>query len=858
MTLRRLIPALFLLASCSEIADLEKEPISPEDICVPVQEQIEVRVLFSEELAQNLETALEVGTLQTKSSALNGVFEELGITSASRVFPHAGEFEERTRREGLHRWYTVTLAKDVTLTKAQNSFFAIPGVDIVEPVMEAKKADFNDLTDKLWGLYNTSYPGVDINVRPVWKNYTTGSSNVAVAVVDEGIQLDHEDLADNCSKDRFYNFCDDNLVINPGDHGCHVAGTIAGVSNNGKGIAGIAGGDAQNGKSGVTLISCQVFKNLSDGTVKQGSKPAAIKWGADNGAVISQNSWGYTYDYNHDGRIEGEEWDAMMSATISASDKAAVDYFIKYAGCDNDGNQLPDSPMKGGVVIFAAGNDGMPNGAPANYAPIIAVGAMSKDGSPAYFSNYGDWVDICAPGVGVYSTFSGNSYDSISGTSMACPHVSGVAALIVSYCGGPGFTNDLLVEKLIGGANRQVANLGTKIGPLVDAMGAIAYGSTVVPEPVSSVTAAARANFIDLQWTATKDSEGKPTYGYYIFSSTDRASLENATLAEHTGVRLDVFNPSAQVGETVSYTLQGLEFEKDYYVKVVTYSYNMACSADSPIITVATKPNSAPVITLDKDASIVMRSDETVILNASFSEPDGHKFTISHEPASAAEKFVDNFDNRWILTITAKYAEPGTYVSKIIATDEYGAEGVCNVTYQILPNRAPEALKSLENVLMKPGSEVMIDMSSYFTDPDGEQLRYVCTSSDDKIVHVSAKGNNVYLTATGKGSADVTISATDAKGEKATLTAKVAIKDAESPLDIYPNPVIDYLNVSTMELAETSIKIVSSSGMVVYDDTLNVSAFEPARVDMTNCAPGVYNVSVSFSGNTYKKTVVKL
>ncbi len=71
--------------------------------------------------------------------------------------------------------------------------------------------------------------------------------------------------------------------------------------------------------------------------------------------MISQNSWGYDYDSNNDGKLTGSEYEAAMAATISSAHKAAVDYFIKYAGCDNDGNQLPDSPMKGGVVIFAAG-----------------------------------------------------------------------------------------------------------------------------------------------------------------------------------------------------------------------------------------------------------------------------------------------------------------------------------------------------------------------------------------------------------------------------------------------------------------------------------------------------------------------
>ena len=120
---------------------------------------------------------------------------------------------------------------------------------------------------------------------------------------------------------------------------------------------------------------------------------------------------------------------------------------------DNSGNQLPNSMMKGGVVIFAAGNDGIENGAPANYAPVIAVGAISKDGTKASYSNYGSWCDIAAPGTDIVSTLPNGQYGNLTGTSMACPHVSGVAALVVSYCGGPGFTNDMLKEKLLKSAN---------------------------------------------------------------------------------------------------------------------------------------------------------------------------------------------------------------------------------------------------------------------------------------------------------------------------------------------------------------------------------------------------------------------
>ena len=141
------------------------------------------------------------------------------------------------------------------------------------------------------------------------------------------------------------------------------------------------------------------------------------------------------------------------------ADKAAIDYFIKYAGCDNDGNQLPDSPMKGGIVIFAAGNDNVSNpgtASPADYDAVVSVAAIAPDYTKASYSNYGSYIDISAPGGNlngngmVYSTIHNSSYGDMSGTSMACPMVSGVAALVIQKYGlnERGFTPDRLKEIL--------------------------------------------------------------------------------------------------------------------------------------------------------------------------------------------------------------------------------------------------------------------------------------------------------------------------------------------------------------------------------------------------------------------------
>ena len=854
-----LLLSMMLVFSCTSIeTDVIKEEDTA-DSSLSIYEKGEIKLRFNEEMTLQMESALENGTVMTKSSELNSVFADLGITSARRLFAHGGEYEQRMRQAGLHRWYVVEFDSETPVTKAENDLCSIPGVEIAEPAKKIRSMQFNDLDDKLWGLYNRENPGADINVSQVWENYTTGDPKVIVSVVDGGIDLKHEDLASNCAAGGHFNFVDDNAVITAESHGTHVAGTIAGVNNNGKGIAGVAGGDYAAGKSGVTLLSCQIFKQMSDGKNKGGDSASAIVWGANHGAVISQNSWGYDFDANGDGKVIGSELEKALAAEIDASLKEAVDYFIRFAGCDNQGNQRPDSPMKGGVVIFAAGNDGIANGAPANYEPIIAVGSMGPGGKKTSFSCYGPWVDICAPGESIMSTVPSNKYESMNGTSMACPHVSGVAALVVSYHGGQGFTNEMLVEKLIGGSNESIISPSDQIGGLVDALGAITYGSDAEPEPVKDLVISPRSNYLDLQWTAAKDSDNKPVYGYYIFYSADRAAVENATVEKPGESKMKIFNPSAAVGETVKYTLEELDFSRKYYVKVVSYGYNMKKAEASDIVSAETQANLPPVIMVDGGDNPVLKSDSVVEMYISFSEPDGHKFEIAHVAGSTAESFADNLDGRWRLTITASNAEPGSYSALIKATDQYGCVGSKTINYQILPNRPPVVLKSIDDMVFKnKGSEFTLNLKEYFSDEDGEVLKYECTVSNEKVFHLNANGSTLYGTVLGYGAVEAVVTAKDAKGEKASISFKVIIRASDKPVDLYPVPVKDYLYVATEKEGNSKVVIRSSSGKLLIEQNINASLFTPAQVDMNAFAPGIYSVVVTIGSEEYKNNIVKL
>ncbi|MDE6871667.1 MAG: S8 family serine peptidase [Bacteroidales bacterium] len=420
-----------------------------------------VIVKFTAETADAIE--------KRNDSPLEPVSEDLGLRHMERLFPDAGEFEERSRAMGLHQYYIVDFDTSVPLAKAQSLLESVSGVESFE---KRNVICLADATNDAYYSYLWEYSGTySIHVEEAWE-YTTGDPSVVVCVVDEGVQLDHEDLAWNCGSVH-YNFVANNSTIVAGDHGTHVAGTIAAVGNNGKGIAGIAGGDYARGRKGTTIISSQVFQGNSSAYSFQN----AIKWGADNGAVISQNSWGNSYDFDNDGQLSEYEKNYALNDKISASMAAAIDYFIQYAGCDKNGEQKPDSPMKGGVVVFAAGNDGLANGVPAHYEPVIAVGSTGRTGRLSTFSNYGDWADICAPGEVICSCVPSGQYAQMNGTSMACPHVSGGLALLLAMFGKEGFTNEDLTDILLSGANPDIINCsGKSMGPYLDLLGSLEYG----------------------------------------------------------------------------------------------------------------------------------------------------------------------------------------------------------------------------------------------------------------------------------------------------------------------------------------------------------------------------------------------
>lgn len=501
------------------------------------------------------------------------------VDAMERVFRDAGKFEARHREFGLHRWYKLTLKGGEALDSIVDQYRvnrhvenvdrirsrrmlgrsaprANPGSSISTPSNPSVQAPNDPQYASQW-QYNSS-SDADIDLAEAW-DLTTGSQDVIVAVLDSGADMDHPDLVGNLwvnpgevpgngIDDDNNGFVDDvngwdfsDGDNNPNDsdgHGTHTAGTIAASTNNSVGVAGIAGGF--NG-GGARVMPLKIFENAVDDIIAN-----AFVYAADNGAVISSNSWG------------GGDPSSLI--------ENAIDYFIANAGG-------PGAPMQGGLVVFASGNDGTDDpswGYPASYAPVMGVAASDQSDRLPNWSNYGSYVDITAPGAGIISTVVGG-YDSYDGTSMACPHVAGVAALVASYA--PGLTAAAVRQILEDSADNIDSLNPNRVGQLgsgrLNAFAALSAAQPPAPDHTApgqllSLTAsAATYASVEMTWVATGDDGGDGRASRYEirYSTSPVSDFLSADQAPAP--------PTPQVaGSTERYTLSGLAASTSYYVAV--------------------------------------------------------------------------------------------------------------------------------------------------------------------------------------------------------------------------------------------------------------------------------------------------
>lgn len=872
---------MFLLCGC-QVEVLPNQPQSYEETN-PVEfstyEGV-MRIQVSESQAEQwLSETDEDGNVLVFDKEL---FPGLELTSVSTTFKIGGKFENRQRAEGLHLWFNVTYSEEVPVTKASQSATTCPDILFAEPIYRVATADV-EMNDPDFLTYQWHYgnkgdygflPDMDMGLVDAWNQFQIfGNNEVIVAVVDSGVEYTHEDLNPNMwvneaefhgiegvdddgngYKDDIYgyNFVSPDGAINFDSHGTHVAGTIAAANNNGLGVCGIAGGRYPD-TPGVRMMALQVLDDKNPDTVSDIVK--VYQYAADNGAVILNNSWGYVQKFKN----------------MPQADKKAIDYFIKYAGLDEYGNQV--GPMKGGIAIFAAGNDAEDLAYPAAYEKVLAVAAIGPKGTAAYYTNYGEWVDVCAPGGdlkvdgrygGIYSTGLNNTYVSMQGTSMACPHVTGIAALVLSASGGPGYTCDDLWDAIIKGTDPSIYDYNPDmVGMLGVGMvnAALSFSSLNVtpPENVQSLSGEANANTIYLTADVPADDSGDAYY-YHVYYSKEEINTEN--LSAYASQDFAVARQELLDNGMRRFCITGLEFETEYHFAVLAGDFAGNKSSVPCQTSVRTNANDLPVITATREGKKELKPGETTSYVFTAADPnDFHTVICSFDEGNTKEvSFATLVDGSYHVKIDASKMEGGEYSCAFVAQDQYGGTSRYDIPFKIISNTAPEQISEIQPVtIVGVGETASIDLGQYFTDPDGDALTYKATVSDKSVANAAVSGGNLTVTAVAVGTATVTITAADPSGEAINAEVAVTVKEVLKQYSIYPNPVVDIMNIESAKECKGKVQLYSATGQRVYQTDVQLNPFEPFKADLSGIAPGRYTLVIEpAEGSSYTTSIVKL
>ena len=488
------------------------------------------------------------------------------------------------RSQGIGALERVSLGRGVTVDRAIAAVAKRPGVIFAEPNWKLSTSSVSNdpyytTSSRLWGMYGDDQPAAagpsgttnqfGSQAEKAWAAGLTGSRNVYVGIVDEGVDFNHPDLAANMWVNPFdvpgdgidndgngfaddirgWDFYSNDASVYDGtgdDHGTHVAGTVGGVGGNGTGVAGVSWNVTMipvkflGTDGGTTTAAIKALDYLTDLKVRHGLN-----------IVASNNSWG-----------GGGYSSALHSAIIRGANAGIL--FVAAAG-----NSAVDTDVTANYPSNYSTLQGTSTTRAAAYEAVISVAALTSSGGLASFSNYGaSTVDIAAPGASINSTLPGGGYGAYSGTSMASPHVAGTVALLAAA--QPTMTaadirtailttarpTSSLAGRTVTGGRLDVA-AAANVAPPVDIAisgGSVVEGNSGVTQLAFTATLSAAAtstvsvNYATVNGTAAAGSD-------YVATSGTLAFVPGETTKQ---ILVDVVGDTAyEANETFSVSLSG-------------------------------------------------------------------------------------------------------------------------------------------------------------------------------------------------------------------------------------------------------------------------------------------------------------
>ena len=385
---------------------------------------------------------------------------------------------------------------------------------------------------EMQGLHNTGQssgtPDADIDAPEAW-DITPGSRSVTVAIIDTGVDYNHPDLRDNILRNARgevmgFDFANNDAdPTDDNDHGTHVAGTVGAVGNNGVGVTGVA--------QMVRLMPLKFLDSSGGGDLSDAIE--AVDFARTNGARILNNSWG------------GGGFSRLLLEAVQRARDAGI-LFVAAAGNESANNDQVES-FPANLNAFSSN--------------VVSVAASSRRDVLGSFSNFGvNSVDLAAPGVDILSTTPGNTYSVFSGTSMATPHVSGAAALILSRL--PALNMDQLKLRLLTTVDHPAGIRGLVRTGRLNARNALEEDGSPPGSPVELAGTHVCTSAVRLAWKASGDDGATGSASLYEM----RFSRSPITAENFASATIAAGLPQPEVAGTVQSTLiSGLEANTPYY-----------------------------------------------------------------------------------------------------------------------------------------------------------------------------------------------------------------------------------------------------------------------------------------------------